>query len=218
MAIGSALILNIRLPINFNSPYRATDIQDFWRRWHITLSRFLRDYVYIPLGGNKSGELSTYFNLFLTFLVGGLWHGGNWTFVIWGGLHGAAIVIHRAWLRYGRQMPLALAWFITFSFVNVAWVFFRAKDLNSAHRVLSAMMSVGDGSLLKMLDLQQRHGTLLIGLGFAIVLLAKTTVEFCTDAQHLDKTTVVSGAALAISLIAMSFVTSGVSEFLYFNF
>ncbi|WP_213741904.1 MBOAT family protein [Bradyrhizobium sp. dw_411] len=218
MAIGSALILNIRLPINFNSPYRAINIQDFWRRWHITLSRFLRDYVYIPLGGNKSGELSTYFNLFLTFLVGGLWHGASWTFVIWGGLHGAAIVIHRAWSRYGRHMPVALAWFLTFSFVNVAWVFFRAKDLKSAHRVLSSMMNIGDGSLLKMFDLQQRNGTLLIGLGFAIVLFAKTTIEFCTDAQHLDKTTVVSGAALAISLIAMSFVTSGVSEFLYFNF
>ena len=218
IAIGSALIFNIRLPINFNSPYQATNIQDFWRRWHITLSRFLRDYVYIPLGGNKSGELSTYFNLVLTFLIGGLWHGASWMFVIWGGMHGAAIVLHRAWSRYGRQMPAALAWFVTFSFVNVAWVFFRARDMNSAHRVLAGMINVGDGSLLKMFDIQQRHATLLIGLDFAIVLLTKTTIEFCTEARHSERASVVSGAALAISLIAMSFVTSSVSEFLYFNF
>jgi D-alanyl-lipoteichoic acid acyltransferase DltB (MBOAT superfamily) len=218
MAIGSALIFNIRLPINFNSPYQATDIQDFWRRWHITLSRFLRDYVYIPLGGNRSGELSTYLNLFLTFLVGGLWHGASWMFVIWGGMHGVAIVLHRVWSRYGGQMPAAPAWFVTFSFVNVTWIFFRAKDLHSAKRVLASMINVWDGSLLKMFDIQQRHATLLIGLGFAIVLFAKTTVEFCTEARNLERTSVVSGAALAISLIAMSFVTAGVSEFLYFNF
>ena len=115
-------------------------------------------------------------------------------------------------------MPAALAWFVTFSFVNVTWIFFRAKDLNSAKRVLASMINVLDGSLLKMFDIQQRHVTLLIGLGFVIVLFAKTTVEFCTEARNLERTSVVSGAALAISLIAMSFVTAGVSEFLYFNF
>ena len=218
MAIGSALIFNIRLPINFNSPYQATNIQDFWRRWHITLSRFLRDYVYIPLGGNKSGELATYFNLFLTFLIGGLWHGASWMFVIWGGMHGAAIVLHRASLRFGLQIPTAPAWFVTFSFINLAWVFFRAKDMQSAQRMLSAMMNFRDGSLLKMFDVQQRHATLLIGLGFAIVLLTKTTIELCEDSRNCEKMCVIAGAALAISLIAMSFVGTGVSEFLYFNF
>lgn len=96
MALGVALMFNIRLPINFNSPYKALDIQDFWRRWHITLSRFLRDYIYIPLGGNRNSELRTYSNLFTVFLVGGLWHGASWMFIIWGALHGVAIVIHRA--------------------------------------------------------------------------------------------------------------------------
>jgi D-alanyl-lipoteichoic acid acyltransferase DltB (MBOAT superfamily) len=104
MAIGAALMFNIRLPINFNSPYRALDIQDFWRRWHITLSRFLRDCVYIPLGGNRHGEINTSTNLFLTFLIGGLWHGASWMFVIWGALHGAAVVIHRAWSRTGMKL------------------------------------------------------------------------------------------------------------------
>ena len=95
MAIGAALLFNIKLPINFNSPYKALSIQDFWRRWHITLSRFLRDYLYIPLGGNRSSKHRIYLNLFLTFLLGGIWHGAGWTFVLWGALHGAAMMLHR---------------------------------------------------------------------------------------------------------------------------
>jgi len=139
MAIGAALLFNIKLPINFNSPYKATNIQDFWRRWHITLSRFLRDYVYIPLGGNRKGEFRTYNNLLSTFLIGGLWHGAGWTFVFWGFLHGAAIVIHRAWSKLGFKIWSWLAWLITFNFVNIAWVFFRAKEWEDAAKVLSGM-------------------------------------------------------------------------------
>jgi len=139
MAIGIALLFNIKLPINFNSPYKATSIQDFWRRWHITLSRFLRDYLYIPLGGNRKGESRTYFNLFATFLLGGIWHGAGWTFVFWGALHGLAMVINRTWQKLGYRMHTLLAWFITFNFVNIAWVFFRAKDFDSALKVLHGM-------------------------------------------------------------------------------
>jgi D-alanyl-lipoteichoic acid acyltransferase DltB (MBOAT superfamily) len=126
MAIGIALLFNIKLPINFNSPYKALNIQDFWRRWHITLSRFLRDYVYIPLGGNKKGSFRTYSNLLATFVIGGLWHGAGWTFVFWGFLHGMALVIHRVWSNLGFKMWTWLAWLITFNFVNIAWIFFRA--------------------------------------------------------------------------------------------
>ena len=97
MAMGASLLFNIRLPINFDSPYKALDIQDFWRRWHITLSNFLRDYLYIPLGGNREGEARAYLNLMVTFLLGGLWHGATWMFVIWGGLHGLAVAVHRLW-------------------------------------------------------------------------------------------------------------------------
>ncbi|MGU9850782.1 MBOAT family O-acyltransferase [Pseudomonas koreensis] len=140
MAIGASLLFNIWLPINFNSPYKALDIQDFWRRWHITLSSFLRDYLYIPLGGNRSGEFRTYINLFATFLLGGLWHGATWMFVIWGALHGAALVIHRFWKQLRCPMPTALAWIVTFMFVNITWVFFRAKTLDDAMRVLSGMV------------------------------------------------------------------------------
>jgi len=139
MAIGAALFFNVRLPINFNSPYKALDIQDFWRRWHITLTRFLRDYIYITLGGNRVREAHVYCNLMATFLIGGLWHGAGWTFVFWGFLHGAAIMMHRAWKRIGLRMPNIIAWLVTFNFVNVAWVFFRAKTWNDAIRVLRGM-------------------------------------------------------------------------------
>lgn len=140
MAIGAALMFNIVLPINFNSPYRATDIQDFWRRWHITLSRFLRDYLYIPLGGNRHSNLQTYRNLFITFLLGGLWHGAAWTFITWGALHGVALVVHRLWKRVAFNMPNAIAWLITFNFVNVAFVYFRATSFADAHKVLAGMI------------------------------------------------------------------------------
>ena len=105
MAIGAALLFNISLPKNFNSPYKALDIQDFWRRWHMTLSRFLRDYIYIPLGGNKKGQTRMYIAIFLVFLLGGLWHGAAWTFVVWGVLHGVAAVTHRLWTQY---IPIVL--------------------------------------------------------------------------------------------------------------
>ncbi len=139
MAIGIALLFNIKLPINFFSPYKATSIQDFWRRWHMTLSRFLRDYLYIPLGGNRKGEVRTYGNLFVTFLLGGIWHGAGWTFVLWGAFHGIALVIHRAWQKLGFRMNTVLAWFITFNFINITWVFFRATNFDSAKKVLYGM-------------------------------------------------------------------------------
>ncbi len=139
MALGTALLFNIKLPSNFNSPYKALNIRDFWQRWHITLSRFLKEYVYIPLGGNRKGSFRTYTNLFLTFLIGGIWHGAGWTFIFWGFLHGAAMVIYRFWKYMGFSMPKPLAWLLTFSFVNVAWVFFRAGEWDNAVRILASM-------------------------------------------------------------------------------
>lgn len=142
MAIGSAYFFNIRLPINFSSPYLALNIQEFWRRWHITLSRFLRDYIYIPLGGSRNGEIATYINILVTFLIAGLWHGAGWSFIVWGGLHGLALVACRAWRQSGLHMPKTAAFIITFSFINMAWVFFRANDIPAAYEMLKAMMGV----------------------------------------------------------------------------
>jgi len=139
MALGIAFVLNIRLPINFNSPYKAANIQEFWRRWHITLMRFLRDYIYIPLGGNRYGSLKTFRNILITFFIGGIWHGAGWTFAIWGLLHGMAAVVLRIWRGFDIRMPKILAWFLTFHFVNAAWVFFRAKDPGQALAILKPM-------------------------------------------------------------------------------
>lgn len=118
MAIGASLLFNIWLPVNFNSPYKALDIQDFWRRWHITLSSFLRDYLYIPMGGNRGGVFKTYLLLLITFLLGGLWHGSTWMFVMWGAMHGLGIVIHRIWKKVPFSLPTPFAWLLTFVFVT----------------------------------------------------------------------------------------------------
>jgi len=152
MAIGLALLFNIKLPINFNSPYKALNIQDFWRRWHMTLSRFLKEYIYIPLGGNRGGDFRTYNNLLATFVIGGIWHGAGWMFALWGLIHGVAIITHRLWNLTTIKLPSVLAWFITFNFINITWVFFRAKDWDSAHKVLSSMFSLDNLALPRVLE------------------------------------------------------------------
>ena len=152
MAIGAARMFGIKLPLNFYSPYKATNIIDFWRRWHITLSRFLKDYLYIPLGGNRHGKVRRYMNLMITMLLGGLWHGANWTFVFWGGLHGIYLVINHqwhSWLRSigknpdkSRGIALAIGRAITFLAVVVAWVFFRSDSMSAAFGMLSGMVGI----------------------------------------------------------------------------
>ncbi|MFB2936419.1 MBOAT family protein [Aerosakkonemataceae cyanobacterium BLCC-F154] len=140
MAIGLGLMLNINLPINFNSPYKAFSISDFWRRWHITLSNFLRDYLYIPLGGSRRGEIRRYSNLIITMLLGGLWHGAGWTFIIWGVLHGMYLSINHWWKLHGKALPKSLGWTITFLAVVVSWVFFRARNAADAWQILQTMI------------------------------------------------------------------------------
>jgi alginate O-acetyltransferase complex protein AlgI len=150
MAIGGGLLFGIRLPINFASPYKAESIIDFWHRWHITLSRFLRDYLYVPLGGNRKGRSRRYVNLLITMLLGGFWHGAGWTFVIWGSLHGFYLVVNHLWRALRRHfnrgaetatgLGRRLGQAITFIAVVIAWVFFRSDDVGSAVRMLLAMV------------------------------------------------------------------------------
>ncbi len=148
MAIGSARMFGIVLPANFNSPYKATSIIDFWRRWHMTLSRFLRDYLYIALGGNRHGRARRYVNLFLTMLLGGLWHGAGWNFVLWGGLHGAMLTVNHLWAaRFGHRPLRTLGWALTFGGVVIGWVLFRAETFAGATRMLS-VMALADGVAL----------------------------------------------------------------------
>lgn len=149
MAIGAARIFGIRLPLNFFSPYKSTSIIEFWRRWHITLSRFLRDYLYIALGGNRKGRVRRHVNLFVTMLLGGLWHGAGWPFVVWGALHGGYLMINHAWRhllqRFLGRIPEGKAyggvcWLITFVAVVFSWVYFRSPTLETANRIALAML------------------------------------------------------------------------------
>lgn len=152
MAIGLSLLFNVRLPINFDSPYKARNIIEFWRRWHITLSNFLRDYLYFPIGGNRQGKRRRYINLMITMLLGGLWHGAAWTFVAWGGLHGLYLVLNHGWqalrprLRFhvpmSEQIEAVLATGSTFLAVVVGWVFFRAESFSAARNILRGMMGL----------------------------------------------------------------------------
>ena len=156
MAIGLARMFGIVLPLNFYSPYKAANISEFWRRWHMTLSRFLRDYIYIPLGGNRKGIVHRYKNLFITMLLGGLWHGAGWNFIIWGALHGGYLTLHQLWLRLldmlgfsGRQSSAykAFAWLVTFISVVIGWVFFRATTFEGAVNLLQSMLGFNGLSL-----------------------------------------------------------------------
>ncbi|HYD17267.1 MAG TPA: MBOAT family protein [Patescibacteria group bacterium] len=141
MALGLGKMFNVRLPVNFFSPYKAKNIIDFWRRWHMTLSRFLRDYLYIPLGGNRKGNARRYLNLMITMLLGGFWHGANWTFLVWGGLHGAFLGINHAWQQAGMpRLPGPLAAALTFLCVMIAWIFFRAGDLHTAVSITGSLV------------------------------------------------------------------------------
>ena len=230
MAIGAALLFNIKLPINFNSPYKALDIQDFWRRWHITLSRFLRDYIYIPLGGNRKGSFRTYTNLLATFILGGIWHGAGWTFIFWGFLHGMALAIHRFWKQLGFSMPKILAWFITFNFINIAWVFFRAKEWDDAIKVLNGMFRLNYFGIKNLLldfikyfidvfkwvtsdDLSKT--VLLIFMGLVLIWFPNTNY---ISLNFLKKSSWLYLVVLLI-LLSLVFMTSGINtEFLYFNF
>lgn len=234
MAIGASLLFNIRLPINFDSPYKASNIQDFWRRWHITLSRFLRDYIYIPLGGNRLGELNMYRNLMITFVIGGIWHGAGWTFVSWGILHGLALVVHRVWQRLGLRMNTFLAWFLTFNFLNVTWVFFRAREWSDVGKVLYGMAG-GNGIVLsdqlarKVAFFQElaaahpgsfapmmfdRTTFIMLAITLYAVLKLRNSQELLSSFKPGYRMLFATCALVIYTLLDMS----KVSEFLYFNF
>lgn len=141
MGMAVAKMLNISLPVNFNSPYKADSIQDFWRRWHITLSMWLRDYLYIPLGGSRKGLARTVLNYFIVFLLGGFWHGAGWTFIVWGAMHGTALGIHRVWKMLNRPLPKIAGVIVTFLFIHLTWVFFRAATVEQGMEIVSEMFA-----------------------------------------------------------------------------
>ena len=228
MALGAARLFNIKMPINFDSPYRATDIRDFWHRWHITLSRFLREYLYIPLGGNRGSDVRTAANILATFFLGGLWHGAAWTFVIWGVLHGVAMIVFRAWSRIGRPLPRVLAWALTFVFVMTTWVFFRATSLDAALAMLQAMIGMNAApaapALTWLNEVASRLGDALVippawalvppAIGLLIVWLRANSNALVMRFQP----GIANGAFVAVALPICVLQLARVTPFLYFNF
>jgi D-alanyl-lipoteichoic acid acyltransferase DltB (MBOAT superfamily) len=233
MALGMALMMNIRLPENFDSPYRATNLRDFWRRWHMTLMRFLRDYVYIPLGGSRRGELLTAAFLVATFTLGGLWHGASWTFVLWGLANGVGLVVVRLWSRAGFRLPAPVAWAITFLAVMLGWVLFRSPDLATARamyealfglRGAEAVLTVGEWTWLRWLRSMTLHGLAVNWAGVST--LATLVVAGIVAALPANSMAVVRAmrfewrmqAATAALLVAGILAIANPTEFLYFNF
>jgi Predicted membrane protein involved in D-alanine export len=212
MAIGLALLFNIRLPINFDSPYKALNIQQFWQKWHMTLNRFLTHYVYIPLGGSRTGKKRTYLNIMIVFLISGLWHGAGWTFIFWGFLHGAASVICRMWKQLGLKMPRALAWGLTFLFVVCAWVFFRAGSMEEAWNVLSAMARIDQ--LTFALIWQNKYILFGLFLLLLVVLFARNSIAIMNDHHAGWRRTLFVASLAAVAILHLD----QVSEFIYFNF
>jgi alginate O-acetyltransferase complex protein AlgI len=210
MAMGLGYMFGIRIPQNFNSPYKALDPSDFWRRWHISLSRCLRDYLYIPFGGNRKGQLKTYRNLLLTMLIGGLWHGAAWTFVVWGAYHGLLLAVYRRFARYWDPLPRLVRQLGMFLLVVVGWVFFRSRDFGMAATLLHAMFVPSPGVLVPQVAL--------VTLGLAIAAWCSMVGPNSFELRHewgwrgAAVRTVAFGACVA--LIA----GSRASPFLYFQF
>lgn len=239
MAQGVCLMLNLELPINFDSPYRALSVNDFWKRWHITLTRFFRQYVYFPLGGSRKGKVRTYINIFIIFFLSGLWHGASFTFIIWGMIHGIFMCLSKALMKFTEQIPKAIRFIGTFLYVNITWIFFRATDLNEAIDFikklfcggigkLSVELSVAgtpvEGSLMQWLIIELTGKTpyipavimTLFIIVFSIIAstLMKNTNERIIDFKPDRKTMTITVILLIWSILSLS----EVSQFIYVNF
>lgn len=236
MAIGIGKMMNFDLPINFDSPYKALTITEFWSRWHMTLTRFFTKYIYIPLGGNRKGKIRTYINTMIVFLVSGFWHGANWTFVLWGVLHGIFMVITRCFKTFFEKIHPALNWLITFGFVNITWIFFRANTIADAIIMIKTILKMKfgpiDANIINAFNLPElnlicnklipniinEYPNFLMGISFvgvlAIVLGCKNVKE------HMDgfKPKIINLITTWILFIWCIFSFSNMSTFLYFNF
>lgn len=238
MALGLGKMFNFELPINFNSPYKAVSIVDFWKRWHMTLTRFLTTYLYIPLGGNRKGVLRTYLNVLIVFSISGLWHGAAWTFVLWGVMHGIVQVLHRVGKRFLDKFPKWFMWAGTFAFVNVAWVFFRAEYMSQAFQLLMRVLVGGDGwcneALLAvssdnsigiafiggflspaMLEVARQVGVFLwFAIWTLVCVVAPSSHEIIAKKIRTNKYFVMLGLLFAWTFIWLP----QISKFIYFNF
>ncbi|MDR2766094.1 MAG: MBOAT family protein [Holosporaceae bacterium] len=234
MAVGIGKMFNFALPLNFNSPYKAVSIQDFWRRWHMTLTRFFRDYVYIPLGGNRGGSLKTYHNLWITFLLTGIWHGASWMFVLWGAIHGVALTVCRLSKTYFRRgvarINRKVSILITFLFVNLAWVFFRAENWKQAKKILVAMFGKTQCLLPRFFHLDIKFTIAghiydymlpFLIIGFGLVFMSKNSNELISKFEITSKKQLMKSLAIILTLFMAALykiIFVPYTEFIYFNF
>ena len=246
MAMGVGFFFNIHLPINFNSPYKSKSISEFWQRWHMTLTQFFTTYLYIPLGGSRKGKIRTYWNTFFVFLVSGLWHGANWTFLFWGALHGAFMVLEKIGKDLGiglKNLPSFVVkiknisqWLFTFCFINIAWVFFRAESMEQAIIFLNRLISGGWQLPQKIkdyvLDIIELRILLRFGIrgivethiGVIILLLLVSLVLVCLFGKNTNEKTKNFNYSLGKGILTLVFLVwsiislSNITEFLYFEF
>ncbi|MGB0524121.1 MAG: MBOAT family O-acyltransferase [Flammeovirgaceae bacterium] len=225
IAIGVSLLLGFRLPLNFNSPYKAESITDFWRRWHISLSSWLRDYLYISMGGNRKGRLLTYVFLLITMLLGGLWHGAHWRFILWGALHGVALALHKVWMEVFKTKGKKQSWFynfmsgaITFHFVCFCWIYFRAENMLVAQQMLTQMGTAFHPELIFEILSGYSNVFLIMAFGYFTHWAPNNWKEYLQvsfkNIPDFAKATLI----VLVALILYQLKTAGSQPFIYFQF
>ena len=226
MAIGIALLLGFRFPINFNSPYKSDSVTDFWHRWHISLSTWLRDYLYISLGGNRKGKLRTYVNLVLTMLLGGLWHGASWNFVVWGGLHGAALALHKGLrsLLHRPKQYRSTGWrkvaavLITFHFVCLCWIFFRNSTFDGSISMISQIFTSFHPELAGQLFVGYWKVFALMGIGYLLHWCPDSWQNACSRGMVRMPVVVQAFILIALIFLVIQVKSSDIQPFIYFQF
>lgn len=226
MAIGIALLLGFRFPINFNSPYKSDSVTDFWHRWHISLSTWLRDYLYISLGGNRKGKLRTYINLVLTMLLGGLWHGASWNFVVWGGLHGAALALHKGLrsLLHRPKQYRSTGWrkvaavLITFHFVCLCWIFFRNSTFDGSISMISQIFTSFHPELASQLFVGYWKVFALMGIGYLLHWCPDSWQNACSRGMVRMPVVVQAFILIALIFLVIQVKSSDIQPFIYFQF
>ena len=237
MAMGMAKMMNVDLPLNFNSPYKALDIRDFWDRWHMTLTRFFTRYIYIPLGGSRRGVMRTYINIMVVYLVSGIWHGANWTFIFWGVCHGLCTILTRQFSGLIGKIPAVLRWGLTFLFVNIMWIFFRADSVADAFQIIGTMLAVttngidpalsecfatAEWRLLFYKIFQSEfivyYPHVIMGASLLLVFASVLGMDNVYERMCRMKPSLCNAILIAVLLVLSVCSFAGVSTFLYFNF
>lgn len=222
IAIGVALLIGFKLPINFNSPYKSTSITDFWRRWHISLSLWLRDYLYIPLGGNRNGKIRQGINLLITMLLGGLWHGASVRFIIWGGVHGIALIFNKIFNEieelFNFSLPKWIGWILTFIFINLTWILFRATDMESAQMILFKIVYAFSPDTILPVLIAYKQPLIIMLLGYALHWMSTKREEQFVE-LFMKIPTIIKVILIVVFIVTVyQFTSATVQPFIYFKF